>query len=190
MQRWRQFATGTLVCLAAGQALAHPHIWIDSYYQVNVASPKVNTLEAYWQFDVFSSVDMLMEFDKNADGQLTGAEKADAAKAMTNLAQYGYFLKIQSDGRELTPASVDVVDVGVIDQAMTVRLGITLTETVNLQQSTLRLGFGDPENYFAMVIPEAGPIKLTGMLAETCTPVEADAKEIYMEGWVDLRCDR
>ncbi|CUB04561.1 DUF1007 family protein [Marinomonas fungiae] len=189
MQRWRQWCAAIVLWLGAGQALAHPHIWIDSYYQVNVSSPKIRTLEAYWQFDVFSSVDMLMEFDKNADGQLLGAEKVDAAQAMNNLAQYGYFLKIQVAGRELTPARVDVLDVGVVDQAMTVRLGITLDESVNLQQNTLRLGFGDVENYFAMVIPDAGLIKLTGMLAETCTPTEADAEEIYMEGWVDLSCD-
>lgn len=189
MQRWRQFLTAACLWLGTGQALAHPHIWIDSYYQLSVTAPQVTTLDAYWRFDVFSSLDMLMEFDKNADGQLLGEEKVDAAKAMNNLAQYGYFLKIQVDGRELTPAKVEVVDVGVVDQAMTVRLGITLNEAVNLQQNTLRLGFGDPENYFAMVIPEAGLIKLTGMLAETCTPMEADAEEIYMEGWVDVRCD-
>ncbi|WP_156473575.1 DUF1007 family protein, partial [Neptuniibacter pectenicola] len=84
------------------------HIWIDSYYQVNLSSPKVQILEAYWQFYVFSSVDMLMEFDKNADGQLTSAEKADAATAITNLAQYDYFIRLQVDGREITPAQIDV----------------------------------------------------------------------------------
>lgn len=189
MGRWSHLIGAGLALFSADQALAHPHIWIDSYYQVNLSSPKVQILEAYWQFDVFSSVDMLMEFDKNADGQLTGAEKADAATAMMNLAQYQYFIRLQVDGREITPAQIDVVDVGVVDQAMTVRLGITLSEDIDLRRDTLRMGFGDPENYFAMVVPEAGPIKLNGMLAETCTPVEAKADEFYMEGWVDLQCD-
>lgn len=189
MIRWRQLCGTSLALLGAGQALAHPHIWIDSFYQVNLSSPQVEALEAYWTFDVLSSVDMLMEFDKNADGRLEGIEKVEAAKAMTNLAQYNYFLHLQVEGNELTPKQVDVVDVDVNDQALTVRLGITLAEPVDLRQHTLRLGFGDPENYFALVVPEAGPIKLTGMLAETCTPVEAEAEEFYMEGWVDLQCD-
>ncbi|SBS29584.1 hypothetical protein MAQ5080_01431 [Marinomonas aquimarina] len=189
MKRWRQLCTATLMCLGAGQALAHPHIWIDSYYQVNLTTPAVQTVDAYWKFDVFSSIDMLMAFDQDADGQLNGLEKADAAQAMTNLAQYDYFLKIQVDGRALQPTHVEIVDIGIQDQALTVQLGVVLPETVDLKTSTMTLGFGDPENYFALVIPEAGLIKLTGLMAETCTPMEQDADEFYMEGWVDLRCD-
>lgn len=175
--------------LVGSQALAHPHIWIDSYYSVNVSTPRVQVVEAHWSFDVFSSLDMLIEFDKNANGQLEKKEEADAALAFTNLAQYGYFLKMQVDGRVIEPASVDVLNVGVQDQALTVRLGITLPQEVDLQQHRLRLGFGDPENYFAMVIPEDGLLQLNGMRAETCTPMPADADEFYMEGWVDLTCD-
>ena len=193
MLSWRRCVckamSASLLWLGAGQVQAHPHIWIDSYYQVNLTTPAIQTVDAYWKFDVFSSLDMLMEFDKNADGQLLGAEKADAAKAMTNLAQYQYFLRLQVDGREIQPADVQIVDVGVVDQAMTVRLGIVLPETVDLQQSTFRMGFGDRENYFALVTPDEGLIKLTGMMAETCTPAEKEADEFYMEGWVDLHCD-
>lgn len=175
--------------LSAGPTLAHPHIWIDSYYSVNLSSPRVNVVEAHWSFDVFSSLDMLIEFDKNANGQLEKAEEAEAAQAFTNLAQYGYFIKMEVGGTPITPASVDVLSVGVQDQALIVRLGITLPQEVDLRQQTLRLGFGDPENYFAMVIPDDGLVQLNGMRAETCTPAPADATEFYMEGWVDLRCD-
>lgn len=186
---WRHACIGLLSALGLSSALAHPHIWIDSYYSVNVSTPRVQVVEAHWSFDVFSSLDMLIEFDKDANGQLEKAEKAEAAEAFTNLAQYGYFIKMQVDGQAVTPASVDVLDVGVQDQALTVRLGVTLPNEVDLQQQRLRMGFGDPENYFAMVIPEQGLVQLNGMRAETCTPMPADAAEFYMEGWGDLSCD-
>lgn len=170
--------------------MAHPHIWGDSYYRVVVNQPTVQTLEANWEFDLFSSLDMLMAFDTNADGVFQGQEKAEAAVAMTNLAQYGYFLRIQVDGEDVVPAQVSIVDLAISDQKLQVKLGIELAEPVNIQQQTLRIGFGDKENYFAMVIPDAGLIQLTGVLAETCTPIPVDAEEFYMEGWIDLHCDR
>lgn len=187
MRRW--FVAMGLM-LMTSTALSHPHIWVDSYYRVVVNEPTVQTLEANWTFDLFSSLDMLMAFDSNADGIFQGQEKAEAAVAMTNLAQYGYFLRIQVDGEEVAPAQVSVVDVAISDQKLQVTLGIELAEPVNIQEHTLRIGFGDKENYFAMVIPDAGLIQLAGVLAETCTPTPANAEEFYMEGWIDLHCYR
>lgn len=188
-QLWRGWC-GLMIGLAAASASAHPHIWIESYYQVDVTAPNIQRVEAVWAFDAFSSNDLLIEFDTNADGRLEKEEKAEAAAALRNLEQYGYFLAMQEDGEALTADSVQILDLWVQEDMLHVRLGIVLPEPVNVQQHTLRLGFGDPENYFAMVIPDAGLIKLTGTLAELCTPTPAAAEAIYMEGWVDLSCDK
>ena len=189
---WRGVLTSLLVSSVASLpqvASAHPHIWIDSYYQINLAQPVVKTLNAHWTFDLFSSMDMLIAFDTNADGKLEGQEKAEAAQAMTNLAQYGYFLKIEVDDEPIKPDLVTITDLDVKDQQLTVDLGISLPDAVDLRDHPLRLGFGDSENYFALVIPDDGLIQLTGILAETCTPTPAKADAFYMEGWVDVTCD-
>lgn len=172
----------------AAPALSHPHIWIESHYQVDMSSTTIQKVDAKWQFDVFSSVDMLIEFDQNADGVIDDSEKPHALELMTNLAQFDYFVRVQVDGKDLKPQTIQPVDVGIKDEALTVTLAVTLPAPVDLNQSTLRLGFGDPENYFAMVIPDAGLMALQGAKAESCTPAEVDAKEFYMEGWVDLHC--
>lgn len=187
MRRWFAMIS---VMLMASAASAHPHIWMDSYYKIDLKSPKVQNFEAHWTFDLFSSLEMLMAFDVDANGKLEGQEKADAAQAMTNLAQYGYFLQIQVDEEPVTPQAVTVVDVSAQDQKLLVRFGIELPEAVDLQEQTLRLGFGDPENYFALVVPDEGLLKLTGMMAEMCTPTPQKAEAFYMEGWIDLHCAR
>jgi hypothetical protein len=67
-------------------------------------------------------------------------------------------------------------------------MAIHLPEKVDLQTSTLSLAFGDDELYFAMEPLEEGLVRLTGAMAEVCTPAEREAEETSIAFWVDLTC--
>ncbi|MBJ7553764.1 DUF1007 family protein [Marinomonas spartinae] len=178
---------GTL--LGASQALAHPHIWVDSQYQITVDTPTIQTFNATWSMDAFTSVSLLENYDTNGDGQLTGEERQELLKGLQNLKKNDYFVHLKVNKKDVKPKEVKITDFGFKNKLLWVNLKVTLKTPVNLNQSTLSIAFGDPEYYFAMVPLEEGLLRLSGKLAESCTPISHDGKERGIETWVDLTCE-
>ncbi|NLQ18023.1 DUF1007 family protein [Marinomonas sp. M1K-6] len=174
--------------LFAVSAMAHPHVWVDSQYRVNVDQATIETLEATWGLDLFTSTSLIVEYDVDGDGELTGQEKLDMIEVLKSFDQYGFFIKMKQDGADIVPNEVQVLDVRVRDQMLWIRLGIALPTPVNLETSTLSFAFGDDELYFAMEPLEEGLVRLSGTLSETCTPIEREAEETSVALWVDLTC--
>ena len=174
--------------LFTASALAHPHVWVDSQYRVKVDQSSIETLEATWSLDLFTSTSLIAEYDVDGDGDLAGQEKLDMIEVLKSFQQYGFFIKMKQDGADIVPSDVQVLDVRVRDQMLWIRLGIALPAPVNLETSTLSFAFGDDELYFAMEPLEEGLVRLSGSLSETCTPVEREAEETSVAMWVDLTC--
>lgn len=179
-----------LGCLSASPALAHPHIWIDSQYQAVVDTPTITTLQATWSWDLFTSVSLLEAYDDNGDGKFTGKEKTALLEGLGNLKKDDYFVHLKVDDKVLKPESVEIGNFGFKNQMLWMTLTVTLPTPINLEKSTLSMAFGDPEYYFAMVPLEVGLLSLSGALAETCTPISHDAKELGIETWIDLSCQQ
>ena len=177
-----------LSALLAGNAFAHPHVWVDSQYRVTVDQPEIETLEGTWSLDLFTSTSLIAEYDLNADGELTGQEKIDMIEVLKSFDTYGYFIKMKLDGTDIVPKDVHILDVRIRDQMLWVRFVITLPAPVDLSVSVLSLAYGDDELYFAMEPLEEGLVRLSGFLSEICTPVEREAEETSVAFWVDLSC--
>jgi len=186
----RFFLISTLLMSAffASQAMAHPHVWVDSQYRVVVERAQIENIEATWSLDLFTSTSLIAEYDVDEDGVLTGQEKIDLIETLSSFDKYGYFIKMKQDGVDIIPKEVRILDVRVRDMMLWMRLGIDLPMPVNLESSTLSLAFGDDELYFAMEPLEEGLVRLSGALSEACTPVEREATETSVALWVDLTC--
>lgn len=183
-----RFWLSCCLMMMSGVALAHPHVWVDSQYRVDVDQANINRLEATWELDLFTSTSLIAEYDVDGDGEFTGQEKLDMIEVLKSFENYGFFIKMKQDGADLVPEQVHVVDVRIRDQMLWIRLGIALPAPVNLETSTLSLAFGDDELYFAMEPLEEGLVRLSGALSEACTPVEREATETSVAVWVDLTC--
>jgi len=174
--------------LGANSALAHPHIWVDVQYQAVVDAPTIETLNATWSWDVFTSLSLLEAYDENADGQFTGNERAELLEGLQNLKKDDYFVHLKVAGNAIKPKSVTITDFGMKDKMLWMTLKVSLSTPINLEKTPLSMAFGDSEYYFAMVPLEEGLLRLSGALAESCTPLDHDAKEQGIETWVDLSC--
>ncbi|MEO9654043.1 DUF1007 family protein [Marinomonas sp.] len=171
-----------------GSSQAHPHVWVDSQYQITVDQPQVEYIQATWSFDLFTSTSLIVEYDVDANAQLSGQEKVELIEVLSSFDQYNYFIKMVVDGYPMAPKSVDILDLGIKDQMLWVSLRIQLPKSVDLVRDTLSLAFGDDELYFAMVPLEEGLLRLSGAYAETCTLISREAEEMAVESWVDLQC--
>lgn len=174
--------------LGSAQIIAHPHVWIDSQYQLDLDQPNIHSLQASWSFDLFTSTGLIIEYDVDADGALTGQEKVAMIEVLESFDQYGYFVALNLDGQPITPSRIRVTDVGIHDQMLWAKLDIELAQNVDLRTSTLSLAFGDESLYFAMVPVEQGLLNLSGSFAEACTPNQREAEEISIESWSDISC--
>ncbi|MDB4837822.1 DUF1007 family protein [Marinomonas sp.] len=172
----------------AGYGYAHPHVWVDSEYQISIEETKINSFEGTWSLDLFTSTSLIAEYDINFDGAFTGQEKLDMIEVLESFDRYGYFIKLKQDGNDLLPQSVRIKDVGIHDQMLWLSLEVSLPETINLETSTLSLAYGDDELYFAMEPLAAGLVHLSGPLSELCTPLEREAVETSVAYWIDLSC--
>ncbi|BFM49993.1 DUF1007 family protein [Marinomonas sp. THO17] len=183
-----RFAISCLLSFFTMVALAHPHVWVDTQYRVKVDSTQIDRLEATWSLDLFTSTSLIAEYDIDANGELEGQEKLDMLEVLKSFENYGFFIKMKRDGVDFVQKKVQVMDVRIRDQMLWMRMVIDLPEKVDLQTSTLSLAFGDDELYFAMEPMEEGLVRLTGTMAEICTPVERDAEIISVAYWVDVTC--
>lgn len=84
------------LCVSAlftASALAHPHVWVDSQYRVQVDQSSIETLEATWSLDLFTSTSLIAEYDVDGDGDLAGQEKLDMIEVLKSFQQYGFLSK-------------------------------------------------------------------------------------------------
>lgn len=167
---------------------AHPHIFVDAYYKVDIRDNGIDHLEAFWLVDELTSTAIVMGFDADFDGDITGVEKEELIAAFDAFKEQGYFLKIEQDGRPILPHFVNIAELEVRNEQIWMRLEIFLPNVIDLKQSTLSLAFGDDTMYTALLPDSAGLVQLSGIYAESCTPVSRTSEVVTIDSWGDLHC--
>lgn len=97
------FAASSLALAMAPTALAHPHIFAEARLDVMVdAGRTVTALRNLWRFDDLFSSTVLVEFDKNKDLKLDGAELLTIANTIyKSLAEFDYFQLVTANGKSV-----------------------------------------------------------------------------------------
>ncbi|WP_191601798.1 DUF1007 family protein [Marinomonas algicola] len=177
-----------LFCLASLVG-AHPHVFIEGQYRIELDKTTIDSFEASWKFDLFTSSSLILEFDTNSDSQFQGQEKQIVADKLKSFEAFDFFMKVLVDGNAVRPSRVVVSDIIIQNQQILLIFSVAMPDPINLQKQTLSLSFGDDEFYFALMPPENGLLLLRGMLAETCTPNSREAEEMAIDSWADVSCD-
>jgi ABC-type uncharacterized transport system substrate-binding protein len=91
----------------AGEALAHPHVWITAKAEL-VYGPegKIVAVRHRWTFDPAYSAFATQGLDRDGNGKLTADELIELAKMNTDsLVDFGYFTHLKANGakREFDP---------------------------------------------------------------------------------------
>src|SRR5688572_10835329 len=103
-QRAIVLAAGAAILFAAtAPARVHPHVFAEATLEVTVDQQnRVESLGHVWRFDDLFSSTVLLEFDKNSDLVLDGAELEDVANVVYgSLADFDYFQFVSADGEDV-----------------------------------------------------------------------------------------
>ena len=87
---------------------AHPHIFIDVFPKINIQNTRATSLSLQWKFDQMTSSLLIMDYDKNKDGQFNNKETAKIKKsAMRIFKKSNYCLKIMKGDKNIEIQKLD-----------------------------------------------------------------------------------
>jgi ABC-type uncharacterized transport system substrate-binding protein len=134
----------TLLIFSITLLSAHPHCFIDVYPAVDGKK-----LTVKWVFDQMSSQMLVMDFDRDRDGQFSDAESAAVYKeGFESLREYGYYTKFFSGGAPLATGQAEGFRAAIDGFRVQYRFALSLPE------GATSVRFYDEENYSAFVVEE------------------------------------
>jgi ABC-type uncharacterized transport system substrate-binding protein len=165
---------GWTVVLAAGPAMAHPHVFVDYTMALVVVGDRLTGVRLTWTFDDLFSGFILQEFDKDRNGLLSPAEAQRLAeKHLPELKCVGYYTTVSLNGKPVTiPESREfraTAAKGTVTYEFMLSLGVSLASTTAIEVVT------DDPVYYIAYIPAAVPpqTQTIGAYSVDCRVVQA-----------------
>nr|WP_255617246.1 DUF1007 family protein [Aurantimonas sp. VKM B-3413] len=96
---------------AVRPAAAHPHVFAQSHVEiVGAAGGALGAIRNVWRMDELFSSQVLVEFDKNANGRLDDDELEDVGKTIRDsIAEYSFYTSVTTNGRQVKLAPPDAI---------------------------------------------------------------------------------
>ena len=175
--------------LAPVVALAHPHIFAEARLEV-VADEggTISELRNVWRFDEMFSASVVMDFDKNSNGQLDPDELAEVGKTvLESLEEFNYYTTITEDGRTLKVAKPDVINVDFKDGQLLMFFTVKPGEVMPLK-GKLTFGVYDPTMYASMDFASDSDLVTVGDKLDACKHqvVRPDPDEVLSQNQSSL----
>jgi ABC-type uncharacterized transport system substrate-binding protein len=169
MSKLVHVAAGLLAALAlGGDALAHPHSWIDLRSRVMLNDEgQVEAIELDWLFDDLYTAYVADDFVRqNRPPSEFLPEVANTY--LGNLAEYDYFTDVRLDGKRLALGEPTGAEAGLRDRRLWLRFEVPLVEPVDPERGKLTFSVYDPTYYIEVLHAEDEPVLFTGPQADAC----------------------
>lgn len=189
MRNWIAIITALAACALPMQALAHPHIFVESRLEV-IGGPdgNVQELRNVWRFDEVFSSSVLLDFDKNTDLKLDEHELAELGETMrTSLADYHYFTSLTMNGAPVGVQKPDVIHVTFKEGQILVFFVVKPEKPMPLK-GRLTFGIYDPTMYTAIDFPTDKDLVAEGPAFAKCQHkvVRPDPDEVLSQNSASL----
>lgn len=141
-----------LLSAPAGDALAHPHVWVSVRSEIQFRDDKLAGVVHRWQFDEMYSAFAVEGLDVDGDGTYSRAELSELAKTnVEGLKEFSYFTRFQVEGveqplAEPTDYYLERADNGILTLVFTLPLAApvavgTLETTMTVADDTFYVAF-------------------------------------------------
>ena len=163
------FAALAALLLAAGEALAHPHVWVTMKSELVYATDgSVTGVRHAWTFDDMFSVFATQGIDSKKKGEFTREELAPLAEVnVTSLKEYDFFTQATANGKKVEfnePPAGYFLDFDPKDTVLTLHFTLPLKEPVKAKDLTVEIF--DREFFVDFSFAEKDPAKLVGAPAQ------------------------
>jgi ABC-type uncharacterized transport system substrate-binding protein len=162
-------AAGATFIAVAGEAAAHPHVWVTIRSElVFAADGSVTGVRHAWTFDDMFSVFATQGIEAKKKGHFTRAELAPLAQVnVTSLKEYDFFTFAKADGRTLEfnePPVGYYLDFDPKDTVLTLHFTLPLKSPVRAKELVVEVF--DREFFVDFSFAEKAPAKLVGAPAQ------------------------
>ncbi len=179
--------------LIAGQAAAHPHVWVDAKAEVVWdAKGEITAIRHIWQFDPDFTAYATLNLDANNDGQLSEDELGPLAQTnMDALKDYDYFthLYVGGDHKKIAFAKPEEYWLDFHNKRLTLFYTLPLAKPLALHGAAM-LEVGDPEYFVAISFVKNAEVHLEaapkGCTATYKPPHELDAQTMTILSQVPI----
>jgi ABC-type uncharacterized transport system substrate-binding protein len=158
------------VAIAAGPALAHPHVWVTARAEILYGADGVVTgIRHQWAFDEAYSAFAVQGLDTNNDGKLSPGELAELAKVnVESLHEFGFFSTAKANGAKV--AFAQPVDYGLTFEKSVLTLSFTLPLKTPMQaRKSFGLDVSDETYFVAFAWADADDAVKTSAAPAGCT---------------------
>lgn len=151
-------------------ALAHPHVFAEARLEaISDDQGNISELRNVWRFDEVFSSSVLMDFDANRNLKLDPDEAATVGQTVKDsLAEYGYYMNITAEGREVKVSPPDVINVLYQDGQLLMFFIVKPAEPLPLKGKIL-LGVWDPTFYTSIDFNRDEDMTTEGKAISACT---------------------
>ena len=156
--------------LPVPQALAHPHVWIESRSEIVFdETQKITGLRVHWVFDEFYSTFTREELDENQNGTLDGAELSDLMRdSMQSLHPFNYFTFVQVNGISVAFQPATDYEAEFRDDVLSMTFFLPLEAAVDPTKDDFSYSSYDPSYYIAIEPVGQDALRLVGAGASAC----------------------
>ena len=175
-----------VLALAAGNAQAHPHVWVTMKETVLYDKGTITGLQQAWTFDELYTQQAIEGLDKNGDGKYDREELKELAQVnIDGLKEFSYFTFAKLGGTELKfkpPIDywLDYSDKGIL----TLHFTLPLEQPVSAEAPGFNFAVFDSSYFIAFEFAEADPVKLGAHAPAGCKttihepPEDADTQKL------------
>ncbi|MGB8606545.1 DUF1007 family protein [Bradyrhizobium sp.] len=179
------------VCMAAGAAQAHPHVWVTMTEELLYApGGSVTGVRHTWTFDDMFSAFAVQGLDQETNGTFTREELAPLAKVnVESLKEYAYFTYAKVNGKRQRDAFADPIDYWLAydpkDTVLTLHFTLPFKTAVKAQ--ALNLEIYDPEFFIDFGFADNELVRLVNAPRRCTAAIEKPRDENFP---ATLRFDR
>ena len=149
---------------------AHPHVFVDIHPKINIKNTKATSISLQWKFDLMTSSMLMMDYDKNKDGQFNKKEKANIKRsAMNSFKKNDYYLKIRESDKS---AKIQKVDNFVVTIDKLGRVVYSFDLICNFEVKDSVLIFNYKNNYISFMLKKSSVESLNKNLDFTIKKVD------------------
>lgn len=161
-------AMALMLGLAAGQAGAHPHVWIDLETKpVFDAKGNVTGLEVAWIFDPFYTV-FAIEEQLTDDGVDQEGLNRMVATNLQKLRPYDFFTDIRAGGAKVKLGPVETFNAGVLEEKLWMHFIVTFETPVDPRTESFSYAVYDPTFYIEIAYRDRAKANLDAASTPGC----------------------